>query len=321
MHYSVLLPFTTVRPEQLLPYASMVEWSDVARLWQGQTVHTEPHQAFAHLAGTGLRVPLGIGVTLMPLRHPFEAAVHAASLARMTGRPVTMGYGPGSTGFQAMLLGAPYRSQLGAVRDYVTIVRSLLRGRTVQHDGEFYSFHGALEGNVGSRTEVGVGVLRPGMARLAGEIADTAITWLTPASYVRDTLVPAIREGAEVAGRRPPRVVSMVPLALERRGRRPAEMALASNAAHLQMPHYRDMLTRAGVRLPGGRPADDAEALVQGGAFLSGDVESLQQQLAAYAEAGVDEVVLNLTGVHARSGPAKALDELQHLLRAFGVLH
>ncbi|WP_278259913.1 LLM class flavin-dependent oxidoreductase [Nocardioides convexus] len=79
----------------MTPYASMVEWTAVHRLWQGQSVVIEPHQAFAHAAGAGLRIPLGLAVTLMPLRHPFEAAVQAASLARTTGQPLVAGYGPG----------------------------------------------------------------------------------------------------------------------------------------------------------------------------------------------------------------------------------
>ena len=37
----------------------------------------DPHQTFAYLAGAGLRVPMGTSVTLLPLRHPFEAALQA----------------------------------------------------------------------------------------------------------------------------------------------------------------------------------------------------------------------------------------------------
>ncbi|MBB6551248.1 hypothetical protein HD593_006043 [Nonomuraea rubra] len=39
-------------------------------------------------------------------------------------------------------------------------------------------------------------MLRPGMARAAGTRADAAITWLTPPSYVRDVLAPALRPPA-----------------------------------------------------------------------------------------------------------------------------
>lgn len=72
---SVLVPFLPRRPEQALPYAGLVQWTHAARLWQGQAQIVEPHQAFVHSAGTGFRVPTGLGVTLIPLRHPYEAAL------------------------------------------------------------------------------------------------------------------------------------------------------------------------------------------------------------------------------------------------------
>lgn len=314
MKLSVMLPFATSRPEQILPFASLVEWTHVARLWAGQSTGIEPHQGFAHLAGSGIRVPVGIGVTLMPLRHPYEAALQAVSLARVTGHAVTVGYGPGALDFQRALRGAPYSSQLGAVRDYLTILRGLTRGGEVAHDGEHYSFRGQLGAGPAPRVEVGAGVLRPGMARVAGGTADAAITWLTPASYVAQVLRPALAEGAEEAGRTPPRVVAMVPVALAKRSRQGAEMALASNGTHLALPHYRAMLARAGVDLPGTAALDDAAALVDAGAFVYGDAGEIADRLAEYAAAGVDEVVLNLTGVHRSFGAEAALDELRALL-------
>lgn len=313
MKCSIMLPFTTLRPEHLARYAALVEWTNVARLWTGQSMMIEPHQAFCHLAGSGIRVPVGIGVTLMPLRHPFEAAVEAESLARVTGHPVTIGYGPGAASFQTALRGAPYESQLGAVREYLTIVRTLVRGQEIEQDGEYFSFHGRLGDGPGPRIEVGAGVLRPRMARVVGEVADVAITWLTPAHYIRDVLRPALEEGARAAGGPPPRIVSMVPVALTKRDRVPAETALASNAAHLALPHYRDMLKRAGVELPGTSPLDDAAALVRGDAFLSGDLDELREKLRAYETAGVDEIVLNLAGVYKISGSDRTLSELQAL--------
>ena len=309
-----MLPFTTTRPEHLARFAALVEWTGVSRLWTGQSMMIEPHQAFAHLAGTGVRVPVGIGVTLMPLRHPYEAAVQAASLARVTGHPLTMGYGPGAMAFQASLRGTPYASQLTAVREYLTIVRALVRGQQIEHEGEYFSFYGRLGDGPGPRIEVGAGVLRPRMARVVGEVADVAITWLTPAPYIRDVIRPALEEGARAAGKPPARIVAMVPLALTTRTRVPAETALASNAAHLKMPHYRDMLTRAGVELTGASPLEDADALVRGGAFLSGDLAELRDKLGEYEGAGVDEVVLNTAGVYKTSSPERTLTELRTVL-------
>jgi alkanesulfonate monooxygenase SsuD/methylene tetrahydromethanopterin reductase-like flavin-dependent oxidoreductase (luciferase family) len=181
-------------------------------------VDREPHQGFASQAGSALRIPLGLAVTLMPLRHPFEAAVQTVSLARITGQSLVAGFGPGPTLFQEMLLGRRYCSPLTAVREYVTIVKGLLLGGPVDVQGHYCTCRASL-GVASPTVEIGLGVLRPGMARLAGEVADVAITWLTPAPYVRDVIRPALEEGAAKAGRPVPCIVSAVPMAIERRGR------------------------------------------------------------------------------------------------------
>ena len=43
--------------------------------------------------------------------------------------------------------------------------------------------------------------LSPGMLRLAGEIAEGVVLWLCNPNYVRDVVVPAVREGREKAGK------------------------------------------------------------------------------------------------------------------------
>ena len=315
--YSVLIPFVPRRPEQVLPYAALVQWTHAQRLWQGQSLLVDPGQGFAHAAGSGFRVPTGIGVSLMPLQHPYAAALQARSLSLTTGQPVLAGFGPGAPAFQRHLLGAPYASPLTAVREYLGTVRGLLSGRTVATEGSYYSCHAALPPSPGARVEVGLGVLRPGMARLAGELADAAITWLTPATYLRDTVVPALREGAALAGRADgPSLTAIVPVALSVPDRDPAEFALAGNGAHLQGAHYRDMLRRAGIDTSGSDPAADAKALVAGGAFVSGELPDLVQQLREFGAAGADEVVLNLTGVFAACGPQPAMEQLKKILAA-----
>ncbi|MGJ5755228.1 LLM class flavin-dependent oxidoreductase [Streptomyces puniciscabiei] len=313
--YSILMPFAPPRPEQLLPYAALTQWSGAHRLWQGQAVLNQPHHAFTYAAAAGFRIPVGLGVALMPLQHPYEAALQAHAVAAATGHSVVAGFGPGAAVFQRSMLGRPYRSPLTAAREYLTVVRGLLGGELVEQDGEYFSCHGKLPAVPRPPIEVGLGVLRPGMARLAGEVADVAITWLTPARYLREVIMPALREGAEAAGRPVPRVVSIVPVALAAPDRNPVALAYASNLGHLQLPHYADMLGRSGIQIDTADPQAGAAALVEGGAFLYGGPEQLTDTFAEYREAGVDEIVLNVTGVLGLHGGQAALRELETILK------
>lgn len=311
---SVFTPFVARRPEQLVPLGRLVAEHGNAALWQGQSTLLETNQGFAYLAGAGVKVPIGIGVTLTPLRHPYYAAMEARSLALTTGRRVTFGIGPGGTSFQTGVRGAPYASQLGAMRDYLTALRDLLAGRPSDVPTPEFSCAARLGSGPDLPIELGFGVLRPRMARLAGEVADTAISWLTPARYLRETVVPALEEGAERAGRTRPRLAAIVPIARQRARHEPYQLAIASNFAHSRAPHYIDMLGKAGIDVDAADPVAGARAIVAGRAFLCGDDEELADLVQEYWDAGVDEVILNVTGVYNVEGAEAAQDEIRALL-------
>lgn len=314
MRISILLPFVPRRPEQILPFAALAAWTSAERLWQGQSPVLEPFHGFAYAAAAGFRVPTGISVALMPLRHPFDAAQLAQSAAMTSGQPVRIAFGPGAKDFQRALLGEPYASPLTASREYVNIVRGLVSGETVDVRGEYFSCHGSLHGVPTPTIEVGLGVLRPAMAALAGEVADQAVTWLTPPNYLTDVIAPAIADGARTARRTAPTITALVPVGLHRPGRDPRELALHSAFAHLQGPHYIDMLRRAGIVVSGKPTLDDAQKLIDGDVFIHGRPDDIARGLDGYRQAGVDELVLNLTGTCTVHGPRAALDDLKVLL-------
>lgn len=311
---SVMVPMIPAHPREVEPFAGLVRDGRATRLWQGQGSGSDQSLVFAHLAGRGYEVPVGLSVNLMPYHHPFDAVHRARTLASVTGHELIAGYGPGSLSIQRAVRGEPYRSQLGAVREYVEVLRSLLQDRRADHVGETLTCRAEVAHLPSPAVRIGLGVLRPGMARLAGEIADVAITWLTPANYVRDVVAPALREGAAKAGRPVPRLVVMAPTVLAGTGRNPVHLALAGNGGHLKLPHYVDMLARAGIPTDPADPVHGGASLVAGGAVLHGEEEDLHKRVREYADAGADEVVLNVSGVAAVLGPEAALGDLGRLL-------
>ncbi|HJA05371.1 MAG TPA: LLM class flavin-dependent oxidoreductase [Candidatus Microbacterium stercoravium] len=314
---SILVPFGPVRPQQVLPFAALAQWGDSAALWQGQAAGTDALLNFAYASDHGFATPVGTAVSLMPFAHPFDAAMRATTLVSATGNPATICFGPGSTSLQRGLLGAPYRSPLGAAREYVTIVRSLVDTGEAAFSGEFYSCSMRMPHMPRPKVSVGLGVLRSRMAELAGEVADVAVTWLTPANYIRDVIRPALVRGATRAGRPVPRIVAMVPVSLAQNDRDPVDVALASSKGHMSLPHYVAMLDSAGVRVDvDADPRASAQALIDGGAFLAGDRASVESAMSDYDDAGVSEIVLNLSGVAELEGHRAALADLETLVDA-----
>lgn len=314
--YSVLTPFMPTRSEQIYPLAALVNHTGACRLWQGQALIVDPYQTFAAAAGAGFHIPVGVGVGLMPFRHPFDAALAARSLALGTGHPVVAGFGPGAPILQQAMLGQPYPSPLTATREYLSIVAGLVRGEEVDHSGEYFRCRFQMAGPPVPDIEVGVGVLRPRMATLAGELADVAITWLTPASYVQDEITPRLTAAAATVGRKPPRVAVVVPVCLPRNGVDPVDVFLAGSAGHLRLPHYQDMLRRAGVLVDVDDPAKTVRSGMERGVFIYADTDELPEFLGAFGAAGADEIVLNTTGLSQHAGFGVALDGLGAILRA-----
>ncbi|MFJ2818452.1 LLM class flavin-dependent oxidoreductase [Streptomyces sp. NPDC087294] len=312
---SVLVPNMPDAPDALRPYAELVRDTGARRLWTGQSLKVETHQAFAHLAGAGVRVPVGTSVTLMPLRHPYEAALQARSLALMTGRTVVAGYGVGAPAFVRSLNGRPYASPRTMAADYLRTVRALLDGEIVDHAGDYHALRGRLIPMEHPGVEVGVGVLRPNMARTAGGVADVAITWMTPPGYVAETLLPALEEGGKDRDARC-RVATVVHVAVERAGRDPYVLAHTAASGHLAADHYTDMLRRAGVPADPSDPQAGANSLVDSGTYVFGSPDHIADRLATYRDAGVDEVILNCAGVLFTEGQEAAFRDAREIIEA-----
>lgn len=306
---AVIYPVQPMDPSTVVPFAELVDGGSARRLWMGQSMLVETHQALAYAAGMGLRVPVGTSVTLTPLRHPFEAAVQARSLALLTGQPVVAGFGASTPEFVTGLHGRPYPRPATAAAEYAHTVRSFLDGGGVDHAGI------RLRPVPHPPVEVGLGVIRPGMARLAGAVADVVITWMTPPAYIRGVLAPAVAAGA--AGReRPPRIAAVVHAALARPGRDPRRLTLAVAAPHLSAAHYTDMLRRAGIAADPADPEVGAAAFVDAGGYVYGTVGEVARAVREYSLAGVDEVILNAGGVMLTEGPGAAVADLVEILAA-----
>jgi alkanesulfonate monooxygenase SsuD/methylene tetrahydromethanopterin reductase-like flavin-dependent oxidoreductase (luciferase family) len=162
--------------------------------------------AFHVCAAWAQDTPLRTGISVVPAARmwgPLALAWQAATVGEISrGRFVlgigTGGYGPG---FWASV-GLPDRP-IAVMRDYLVILRGLLAGETVTHDGPALRVQGASLGAPGlPRVPVYLGALGPQMLRLAGEQADGALlNWATPARIAESRAL--VEQGAARAGRDP----------------------------------------------------------------------------------------------------------------------
>jgi alkanesulfonate monooxygenase SsuD/methylene tetrahydromethanopterin reductase-like flavin-dependent oxidoreductase (luciferase family) len=134
-----------------------------------------------------------------------------------------------------------------------------------------------------------ISALGAGAFRLAGEVADGAISWNCPVAYLLDTARPAMDAGAAAAGRPVPSLVAHVWVALSddlQTVRAAAKQALGGYA---RLPFYANMFASAGypVQADGQVPDGLIDALV-----VMGNPSAVAARLESILGTGVDEVLL-----------------------------
>ena len=150
-------------------------------------------------------VTTGIGVSPVALRSPMGFAISAGTLSKMTGGRFILGVGSGQADVPAYRRTWDVRgsSSLDLVRDYVTTIRALVKGETVDYEGPSVRLHGArLTIAPPQNTPVYLGALGPRMLKVGGEVADgLCLNWSSPEQVAvsRQHVV----DGAERAGRDP----------------------------------------------------------------------------------------------------------------------
>jgi alkanesulfonate monooxygenase SsuD/methylene tetrahydromethanopterin reductase-like flavin-dependent oxidoreductase (luciferase family) len=166
------------------------------------------------------RLELGTGVVGIWSRSPVTMALQAATLNELSGGRLLLGLGLQARGYVEGWHGQRYERPVRAMREFVTILRRILSGEAVTFEGEIFSVRGfqlqmqppepaasAAEQSSTARHELGrpvriyMAAIGPQMSRLAGELADGILGYCYSLPYLRDTVLPNLRAGAERGGR------------------------------------------------------------------------------------------------------------------------
>jgi len=305
---SVLLPQQPSDTDGLIKFGELVSSSPLNRLWAGQSFNIESHMALAALASC-YPVPVAIGTALAALRTPFDAAMQARSLALLLDQEVSIAYGAADPDFVRSVTGEPLKKPASYTAEYARLVRELVHGRRATSEAPRTHMSAELPPLPQLPIRVGAGVLREGMARKARDHVDFAVSWLTPPAYVDEILLPALTRDDETR----PDLATFVACGLQRPGRN-AMLLAQRGCPHLRRHHYIDMLQKAGLDVHLSDPASAARELVNQGVFAFGSAASVVDRLETYFDAGVDEVVINITPVALLHGIDEAIEDVAEIV-------
>jgi alkanesulfonate monooxygenase SsuD/methylene tetrahydromethanopterin reductase-like flavin-dependent oxidoreductase (luciferase family) len=142
--------------------------------------------------------------------------------------------------------------------------------------------------------------------RLAGEIADGALPWVSPVPYLLESALPELRAGAEIRSRPAPPVIAyvQVALSLDEAKVQVATRKLARRSMHSVF--YTRMFAKAGFAkaVEGDEAALDAlaRALV-----ISGDETTVHERIQELLASGLDELLLHLVPIADEENERKQL--------------
>lgn len=329
MRFGLLLPFgRTATPSAMVARAAEAEAAGLESVWVIEDY--DSWEAFATLGYVAARthgIRLGISVTVPYVRNPALLASAAATLDRFAGGRLMLGLGRSLPAMLAQA-GIQQRAPLVALEETILALRALWTGQPTTIDGRFVKLRQVeLElAPLQRRLPILLGTQGPRGLELAGRLADGVVfsSFAGPALVKR--AVATLRAAAQAAGRAPSEVVvsRLTSIALTDDPEAYLERMRPFVARELSIPGRGEAMLegtrwspeilapiRAALRTEellrqglepyrwvlrvGDVPAACARVPLELVAELviAGDESACRAQLAAFAEAGVERVILS----------------------------
>jgi F420-dependent oxidoreductase-like protein len=172
-------------PTDLIALAQEAERLGYDSAWAAEAWGTDAATVLSWLAATTTTLKVGSAIFQIPARTPANTAMTAATLDLMSGGRFLLGLGVSGPQVVEGWHGQPWGKPLTKTREYVEMVRAVLRRETLEHDGEHYQvpYSGPNATGLGKplklmarplRADIPIylAVFKPRAVELAAEIAD-----------------------------------------------------------------------------------------------------------------------------------------------------
>jgi F420-dependent oxidoreductase-like protein len=181
-------------------------------VWTAEAYGSDAVSPLAYIAARTSKIRLGTAIMQMPARSPAMTAMTAMSLDGLSGGRFILGLGPSGPQVVEGWHGVAYGKPLTRTREYVSIVRQILRREApLEHKGEHYQIPYAGPGATGlgkplksilhgrPDLEIYTASIGPAGVACSGEVADGLIpVWMNPERF--DLLEPHLEKGFAKAG-------------------------------------------------------------------------------------------------------------------------
>ena len=172
-------------------------------IWLGESWGYELFTSMADLVRETRRIKIGAGIANIYSRTPALIASTIATLDERSGGRMLLGLGPSGANVIEHWHGVPFQKPVQRTREYVEIIRMILRGEKLVYNGEMYHLERGFKLRfTPPRTEIPIYIAAMGPKNVvqSGEIADGILPVYWPANKWGE-LREELDEGARKAGR------------------------------------------------------------------------------------------------------------------------
>jgi F420-dependent oxidoreductase-like protein len=306
-------------------------------VWLGESWGYELFTSMADLVRETKRIKIGAGIANIYSRTPALIASTVATLDERSGGRIILGLGPSGANVIEHWHGVPFSKPLKRTREYVEIIRIILRGEKLVYNGEFFKLERGFKLRftpLRADVPIYIGAMGPKNVIQSGEIADGILPTYWPGTKAAE-MRELLDEGARIAGRPPHSAVIAPYIGTAILPENATEQDIVAARQKVAAPlayyigkmgvYYAQMLTRSGF-------SDDVQAVIEGwkqgmktaimaisprmldAVSIIGTPKEVVAKLDQWAAAGVDEPLLTMpAGTPDQAG--KQLAELKAALQ------
>lgn len=197
------------------------------------------------------KISLGTAVTPTYPRHPTAIAQQALTAAAASGNRFHLGIGLSHKMVIEDMLGFSYEKPARHMREYLCVLGPLLKGETANFSGEQFNVANmTLDVPGAEQVPLLVAALGPAMLKIAGELADGTVTWMTGPNTLGDHIIPGIGKGAIAASKPAPMIAAGFPIVLTSNPDEAKARIDKVLSIYGMLPSYRAMLDKEGAAGP-----------------------------------------------------------------------
>lgn len=304
---------------QIMEKVKIAEELGYDSIWLGETWGYELFTSMADLVRITKRIKIGAGIANIYSRTPALIASTVATLDERSGGRIVLGLGPSGANVIEQWHGVPFQKPIQRTREYVQIIKMILRGEKLVYHGEFFNLERGFKLRftpLRADVPIYIAAMGPKNVLQTGEIADGALPVYWPGNKWGE-LREQLDEGSRLAGR-PPHSAAIAPyitsIILSKNAteedRKAAYLAAASPLAYYigkMGVYYSQMLTRNGY-------GEDVKAVQEGwehgmksaieavsprlldATAIIGTPKEMVAKLDQWVASGVDEPLLSMPG-------------------------